>query len=266
MDQERKNQNDLSHNIADPVSFFGNDSGFVYIFKKTEKLATAVYMVTSLLSDNEPMKWSLRRKVSDLLSLVVNYKDIPESARFDFVYNIKTSVLEMTSFLETLSLGGSISKMNSSVLKQEFLNLVNFMDSGANVSGDLSRHVFSDTFFDVPKIEKSAFKDTPQNPHASAVNSYSYLSIPANQTSQSTRDNTPKEKDLFKRSNRQNIIIGLLKKKKELTIKDIAQTIKDCSEKTIQRELISLIGLGLLKRTGERRWSKYSLVPEKINS
>jgi predicted HTH transcriptional regulator len=75
------------------------------------------------------------------------------------------------------------------------------------------------------------------------------------------KDTTPVlENVVIKRTNRQNIILGLLKKKKELTIKDIAQVIKDCSEKTIQRELIAFIDSGVLKRTGERRWSKYSLV------
>ena len=45
-----------------------------------------------------------------------------------------------------------------------------------------------------------------------------------------------------------------------MTKQDIAQTIRDCSEKTIQRELIALIQGGIVKKTGERRWSKYSLI------
>jgi DeoR/GlpR family transcriptional regulator of sugar metabolism len=35
--------------------------------------------------------------------------------------------------------------------------------------------------------------------------------------------------------------------------------IKDVSEKTIQRELISLIEAGIILKTGERRWSRYSI-------
>ncbi|MCX6702079.1 MAG: hypothetical protein NTX96_02725, partial [Candidatus Zambryskibacteria bacterium] len=65
--------------------------------------------------------------------------------------------------------------------------------------------------------------------------------------------------DNLKKSNRQNVILDLLKRKKELTIKDISLVIKDCSEKTIQRELNSFISIGVLKRAGVRRWSKYSL-------
>jgi predicted HTH transcriptional regulator len=73
-------------------------------------------------------------------------------------------------------------------------------------------------------------------------------------------NNIVSETNVFKKTNRQNIILGLLKKKKELTIKDISHVIKDCSEKTIQRELLTLISAGVLKKIGERRWSKYSMV------
>jgi DNA-binding transcriptional ArsR family regulator len=45
----------------------------------------------------------------------------------------------------------------------------------------------------------------------------------------------------------------------EATIKDIAEVITDVSEKTIQRELNSLIEKGQVIRQGERRWSKYSV-------
>ncbi len=45
----------------------------------------------------------------------------------------------------------------------------------------------------------------------------------------------------------------------EATIKDIAEVITDVSEKTIQRELNSLIEKGQVIRQGERRWSKYSI-------
>lgn len=50
----------------------------------------------------------------------------------------------------------------------------------------------------------------------------------------------------------------VLEAKPQATIKDIAEIITDVSEKTIQRELNSLIEKGQVIREGERRWSKYS--------
>ena len=58
-------------------------------------------------------------------------------------------------------------------------------------------------------------------------------------------------------SERMSLILELVRKKKSLSIKEIAAVIKGCSEKTIQRELALLIGQGLVRKVGERRWSLY---------
>lgn len=52
----------------------------------------------------------------------------------------------------------------------------------------------------------------------------------------------------------------VLDAKPQATIKDIAEVITDVSEKTIQRELNSLIEKGQVVREGERRWSRYRTV------
>ena len=62
-----------------------------------------------------------------------------------------------------------------------------------------------------------------------------------------------------RKGNRSETILKILKKKDNLTVKDIAQVISDCSEKTIQRELLALVEKSVLKKVGERRWSRYSL-------
>ena len=62
-----------------------------------------------------------------------------------------------------------------------------------------------------------------------------------------------------KKNSRQSIIISLLRRKKEIMIKDVSPLIHGCSEKTIQRELLSMVDKGILKKIGEKRWSRYSL-------
>jgi hypothetical protein len=58
-------------------------------------------------------------------------------------------------------------------------------------------------------------------------------------------------------SERMSLILDFIKKNKRSSIKDIAVVVKGCSEKTIQRELMELIRLGLVRKEGERRWSVY---------
>jgi hypothetical protein len=61
------------------------------------------------------------------------------------------------------------------------------------------------------------------------------------------------------KSIRQEKILSIIKDKKLVGIKDISKNITDCSEKTIQRELIAMLDGGLIKKEGERRWSLYSM-------
>jgi len=58
---------------------------------------------------------------------------------------------------------------------------------------------------------------------------------------------------------RRTRIQTILEAKGEATIKDISEIITDCSEKTVQRELNAMIEDNIVKRQGERRWSKYSI-------
>ncbi|KKR45743.1 MAG: hypothetical protein A3G47_01740 [Candidatus Zambryskibacteria bacterium RIFCSPLOWO2_12_FULL_39_45] len=225
MDDKKQNQVDITGKNLEPISFFEKDGDFVFTYKKTEKLATALYMITNTFSPDEPMKWTLRKKVSDLLSFILNYKDLSTT---------KTLVLELTSFLEISSKAGMISPMNLSILKQEFSNLLSRIDFSTDIK----------TLFETEN--KPYFK-----PELQSI---------SRRVSDDNKDKTVvHDKNILKKSNRQSIIIEILKKKKEVIIKDIVEIIRNCSEKTIQRELISLIENGVVRRTGQRRWSKYSL-------
>ncbi len=245
-----------------PIDYFSKDQSFVFVYKKTEKLATALYMVTNLFGDNEPMKWTLRTKVSNLLSFIIGFKDILESREYEFSNDVKTKVLEVVSLLEVASRSGLVSPMNFSILKGEFMNLVSSLGALRKEQQEGTQFAFSKTFFEVPR--------NPQNPTVSSSNTHDTFDRSEYKTEYKVQQYTIKDKmslneeasegNGFKKTNRQSIIVNLLKKKKDLTIKDIAQVIRDCSEKTIQRELIALIDAGVLKKIGERRWSRYSLV------
>lgn len=228
------NSEDKTHNS---IAISENESDFVVAVKKTEKLASAVYLITGLFSDSEPMKWTLRKKVSDLLSFILNFKNIRQSEIPGFALTVKSKVEEVISLMEVGVLGGLISKMNFNIIEGEFNNLISIV-SNAKQKTDISNSLIPASFFDAPVYVSS----TPE-----------FVRNIVKDT------NGLKDIGAFKSNNRQGIILGLLKKKKELSIKDIALIIKDVSEKTIQRELVSLIEAGVITKTGERRWSKYSL-------
>ena len=67
-------------------------------------------------------------------------------------------------------------------------------------------------------------------------------------------------RDTVSKQDRTAKILSLIKDKKDLSIKDISTAFTDCSEKTIQRELNSLVSKGQIKKTGAKRWSRYQAI------
>jgi hypothetical protein len=196
-----------------------------YLSKKTEKIVSALYLLSNFLSDKEPVKWQLRELGIILLS-----------------ENMSVSLIQqILSLLQVAYIAQMISEMNFNILKFELESLIQKIESEEKEK--MKGHILSEQFFNIP---------TPISiPESSFSKGHNTMS-----NRMSVKNSEVKQKD---KSNRQEIIIGLLKKNKELGIKDFTSAIKDCSEKTIQRELVILVSKGQITKTGEKRWSKYSI-------
>ncbi len=207
--------------------------------KKTEKLISALYLLTSFFSDLEPMKWRLRELGSKLLS-------VKES---------RSLVQEIMSLLTVSKNAGLISDMNHEIIHREFGNLLPKTES----LGEMLKKIET---YEEPQV----IKEVPNKPEEKSVTNYlprpSELHVfkdrPVREVvkSESLKDGAV----ALKKNGRQSAILNLLKKKPEIMIKDITPHIEGVSEKTIQRELLSLVKDGILKKEGEKRWSRYSLV------
>ena len=92
-----------------------NEYGLL-IAKKSEKLVTALYLVTDLISDSEPIKSSLRKIAITLLSSM-NTLAQPEVKDRITEYKLSLrSVTEILSLLHVARTTGIVSDMNSSLL------------------------------------------------------------------------------------------------------------------------------------------------------
>jgi predicted HTH transcriptional regulator len=150
----------------------------------------------------------------------------------------------MTSFLNIAMISGLVSNMNSSIIISEITALIEYLKKHASSATSSAGYILSDTFFST---------DTTSDTGTKGHGILSKLPDSAGE---------PKSKVMIvkdKKDSRKNSIISILKKDSQLTIKDFVKVINDCSEKTIQRELIDLVEKGIVKRSGERRWSTYSL-------
>ena len=261
-----------------------------YITKKPEKLASAIYLITSFFRDQEPLKWKLRGLVSDLVSASLYLKDNFVREKEQASLEIRSLILEISTLISVAKDSGLVSDANADIVSREFGKYLNLLGLPAGMSEEEDKIVLSQNFFNLeaPKAkndekenEKSQ-KDKNINPTGKVENyvqerkfdrniskgHYStegYLGRVENLLSNTTvASHKPKNLKEFgavsvKRNSRQSVIINLLKRKKEIMIKDISPLINSCSEKTIQRELLDMVKKGVLKKKGEKRWSRYSL-------
>jgi len=246
-------------------AIFPKDPYGLFVFQKTEKLVAGVYLLTSYLSDKEPLKWNLRESANIFLKNSISLSD-RVWGEGDLTENILSSIGEISAILGIAKIAGLISINNYEIIKAEFDKLADFINKSSNNLSS-AKIAFGDDLFggaydftpsqnyqnniQEPSAETQGFykgqKDIKDNQNYSVFNKK--VLDKKNSTGEKIKD----------KSNRQDIITSMLKSGVKLTIKDFTKNIKDCSEKTIQRELLALVAKGVLKKEGERRWSKYFL-------
>jgi hypothetical protein len=196
---------------------------------KVQKLTSALYLVTSFFSDSDPLKWKLRDRALEVLS------QTNEASLFDASIN---SIGQLLSLIEVTLIVPGISQMNFSLLKKEYEEVRQKMlgvvpealpwesESKGEASGFL-----------LPR--SAAGKVSPWESGAKGN------TLPA----RTKPVNNP----------RREIILKFVKNHGWSSIKDIAQTMPEVSVKTVQRELAEMVQSRVLKKEGDRRWSRYEL-------
>lgn len=262
MDKKDNNHNE-SYN--DPIKwkslgFFSAEDYLIYIFKKTEKITAALYLISGLLKDEEPIKWELRDKGIDLVSSSFSASSSQPGDKNAVIQSIFTASLETLSLLNVAKVSNLISDMNYKLLVREIDNVVALLRDRLVESAESAGYILSESFFKTPDLYTSGFRLGSKSPNQNEVLRAKGQSYSSSDSSVSnTGSNKGQHNTNDKKLQRQEIIISTLKSQSNLTIKDFAKVIKDCSEKTIQRELIDLVNRGIIKKDGERRWSRYSL-------
>lgn len=219
------------------------------IIKRTEKIVTAIYLVSSLLPDADPLRLSLRSQSLEFLSFVTH--------AVDFLQNNADSVVAKTqsiiSLLTIAYFSGYVSEMNKNILIKELEWFAHEVTHRGHFL--LSGVVIEEGYFAAPESQvknQSFIGQVSQVPGQAKI-------AHQGQSQRRNKQLAPRAISPRKNQRKQNVI-DVLKKNGPINIKDIVAQVKDCSEKTIQRELASLIKDKLVKRNGERRWSIYSLV------
>ena len=241
-------------------------------YSKTNKLITALYMVTDMIDDREPLRNKLRTLGTEIVSDTYSISTFP---------NINVSIKaiskcsETISFLEIASTISIISEMNCNILKKEFGELRTALEAlihGPNMwnsQSDLSLFFKEDIALSSTKNKDEHKKPIGHfTPTRIGVQKGSTLMKALSNKAYSMSDRGS-DFDVLKK-NRQAEIISIIKDSYQssggtlgLTITDIKDKAKgpiaSCGEKTLQRELVSMVERGVLYKMGSKRWSRYLL-------
>jgi len=223
-----------SENVLENVEYYK------YIFKKTEKIACAVFYI--LRSD----------QVIRQDDVVVT--DLENSSRT--ILNV--SLISLRSTVATIEEQG----LNLKYALIDLESRLRVAHAARILSPDLLE-VFVHEIDSVLRLLKKYIEPSTKNPLLEEIEISSVTVREKERRVPRVQQNNPIREVLSSGGairSRRDRVMDVLRDKTEATIKDIIEVITDCSEKTIQRELIALIKDNLVIREGERRWSKYKLV------
>ena len=225
-------------------SLFSGNSFFIFIYRKTEKIITALYLITGIMPENEPAKWRLRELGQKLLSFILDFHENKDNFGLG---KIRSVLIELESLIDIAENAQAISPMNSSIIIAELTNVMEAVESHHGKNKIFLPNGFFDIGKETDKEKDSSFSKGHDKGHKMSF------------TDKNVSYGRKKQKRDLSIKDRKEIMLEIIRKNGEVNIKDISILIKDCSEKTIQRELLIMLNAGIIKKTGERRWSRYSL-------
>ncbi len=277
--QMLRDQKDIQENLKDAnagLDITIKDTHFSISYTKTNKLITALYMVTDIVDKEEPLRSKLRTLGADIISDMHSHFT---TTRLNLVVKIQ----EVLSFLDIASAINMISEMNCSILKKEFLELKQSIEESMQVSQGFSGQANLLEFFK----DENLVVELPSGSSTTKLNSKGQSIGHKGHKGHHTRLGVQKGSTLMKAlsgvgmSNMNNFDTLKQERRSEImeiikanggnaTITDIKIKVQSlpadrqgalisCSEKTIQRELISMVKDNVLQKTGDKRWSRYSL-------
>lgn len=223
---------------------------FNNVFKKTEKLVSVIFYILSHIDKGQVSETHLEViKDKALLTHELSLKTLSLQAHelYEELIAFQHSLLGLESTIRVAEAASVVPPTVAPMLYEQFDALQRYVNN----------HYTKDSGFLVDKAQLSRTaigSGTPTKKTQSAHTARrKRVQVPAGDIS---TDGYFVHSQMTDRTER---IKTVLEAKPLATIKDIAEIITDVSEKTIQRELNSLIEKGQVVRDGERRWSKYSI-------
>ena len=209
-------------------------------YKRAERISAALHLITSHIDEEEPLRRLTRMKALELLTLILDMRSGLRAPASEKGQVVLARIRELISCVRLLAISGFISVQNASAITEA-------LDELGSLIVVSQRSSLAEQF----SISRNELTPPPAPEiHRSAT----YL------TKQETKKDIKDSARMTGTTDRAQQILDILKFGGDLGIKDISANLRQYSEKMIQRELLELVSLGKIQKTGEKRWSRYSVV------
>lgn len=249
-------------------------------YKRLITKADKIYHALTLISKYVTHKQTQERFVTlgiDFLEMSYMLYPSYKEDHADVAEELAVLLQEVQALTQGLVIRGILNPDSKTLFDQELESYLQFVetystkiDTKEEVENSIVSPLFQENFFG-ERLTTDMLIEQPRQmptPEPVATNPMSFIENDTHSDKGHTDTHTiskghtdsKKRTDAIDRMSRKTTILTFIKQNKEVAIKDIVTHIGDCSEKTIQRELNDLITENLIKKVGDRRWSRYSLV------
>ena len=245
------------------MSLIDNMTDIKDITKKTQNIVTTIYMVCEYIDEKDPIKEKLKGLSLSLITQVVDYDYNVIALGHSHVKSLLTTSEQICSLIKIAETIGLVSKMNATIILSELSKINNHLSETASTSErkeslTISSVVFPKDLFSDDDARDQQKKNVNKTTQHNVANSH--ISLPL----KNIQRHTPSTPTIFiGKEDRKKKILEIVREKgidNGVVIKDICNVMPTLSEKTIQRELTDMVDSGVLKKVGEKRWSRYHLV------
>lgn len=217
-----------------------------FVTDRIQKLTAALYRVTDLLSDKEPLKWTLRDKALNLYDDLVSVKNIKD--KDGLLDNSLKNFAQIVASLELVSVGVCVSNLNFEILKREYLFLKNF------VEGKKAEIAYDSKI--LLELEKLGSATSSWKPNFQGRKETNLPRLP--QELPEKNQVYPAAGGEINPQSRKGKVLDFLKTGPAKSVNEIAVIFNgETSEKSIQRDLLDLVKMGKISAIGDKRWRKY---------
>lgn len=238
---------DLEAGMGTP---FGKNTLGDNAYRRAERIAAAVHLLTDHISETEPLRMEVRRVATNLLNSVLELRRGFRSSGGEALSSVQAEVTHIVSLVRLLTVVGIVSAANAEVLIAGLSDLSSvFETQRAHMSEDVS--LSREGLMPKPRIIQHSRQHNPEK-RTAVKDIFEIKDNTSISDKKQTRDNVS-----FSKSKG---LIMFLKQGGSYGIKDISIHMPEYSEKTIQRMLAELVSGGVVKKEGDKRWSKYALI------